>query len=90
MATETLKRVTLELGGKSPHIIFDDCKIDQASVHAAIGCFVNAGQFCAAGTRLFVQEGIYDEFLDKMAGFVSSLKVGDAFDEGTFMGPVIS
>ena len=90
VATETLKRVTLELGGKSPHIIFDDCNLDQASVQAAIGCYFNSGQICIAGSRVFVQEGIYDKFLDKLAAFVKSLMVGDAFDEGSFIGPMVS
>lgn len=75
-----LKRVTLELGGKSAHVICDDADIDQAVRNAMQGCFINAGQCCFAGTRVFVQEGIYDEFVAKAVEVAKHTKVGDAFD----------
>lgn len=68
-ATETLKRVHLELGGKSPHIVLDDANLDSAVANCNIGCFLNSGQFCLAGTRIFVQEGIYDEFIKRAIVF---------------------
>lgn len=64
-AADTLKRVSLELGGKSPNIIFDDADFESAVASASFGCFLNSGQFCMAGTRVFVQEGIYDKFVER-------------------------
>lgn len=89
-ATDTLKRVTLELGGKSPHIVLDDANLEKALVNVATGCFLNSGQFCAAGTRIFVQEGIYDTFCGAIQAVVPNFKVGAPFEEGSFMGPLIS
>ncbi|KAG2085291.1 retinal dehydrogenase 2 [Suillus discolor] len=68
-AKSNLKSVTLELGGKSPNIIFDDADLEQAVKWAIHGIYFNHGQNCSAGSRIFVQEGIYDKFLDK---FISS------------------
>lgn len=66
MAAESnLKKVTLELGGKSPNIVFDDADVDKAVVNCYGGIFDNMGQNCCAGSRIFVQEGIYDNFLEK-------------------------
>ncbi|KAJ3726862.1 aldehyde dehydrogenase [Lentinula raphanica] len=87
-----LKVVTLELGGKSPNIIFDDADLGQAVKWAAIGIFTNSGQVCTAGSRIFVQEGIYDAFMkafSEAAAGVSN-KTGDPFAEGTVHGPVVS
>ena len=64
-ASHTLKRTGLELGGKSAHIILDDADIEVALRAAINGAFLNSGQFCMCGSRLFVQEGIYDEFVDR-------------------------
>ncbi|GAA5911469.1 uncharacterized protein JCM6883_005767 [Sporobolomyces salmoneus] len=89
-AKSNLKTVTLELGGKSPNIVYDDADIDQAVSWAAFGLFFNAGQCCCAGSRVFVQEGIYDEFLEKLTAKVKSIKVGNPFDKDSFQGPATS
>ncbi|ORY97275.1 aldehyde dehydrogenase domain-containing protein [Syncephalastrum racemosum] len=89
-AESNLKKVTLELGGKSPNIIFDDAELDQAVQWAHKGIFFNHGQCCCAGSRIYVQEGIYDKFLARFKEFSSATKVGDPFDESTYQGPQIS
>ncbi|GAA6027424.1 hypothetical protein JCM8097_007854 [Rhodosporidiobolus ruineniae] len=89
-AQSNLKNVTLELGGKSPNIIFNDADIEQAVSWSAFGLFFNAGQCCCAGSRIFVQEGIYDEFLEKLTAKVKSIKVGSPFAADTFQGPATS
>ncbi|CAH7665803.1 aldehyde dehydrogenase [Phakopsora pachyrhizi] len=89
-AQSNLKRVTLELGGKSPNIIFDDADIQQAVKWAAFGLFFNHGQCCCAGSRVYVQETIFDKFFEEFVKHVKTLKVGDPFDSGTFQGPQIS
>lgn len=89
-ASQTLKRVTLELGGKSPNIVFDDCDIDGAVVGSLYGIFYNTGQSCEARSRLFVHENIYDEFLAKFIEKAKLLKVGDPFNKETHMGALIS
>ncbi|KAF9232075.1 aldehyde dehydrogenase domain-containing protein [Melanogaster broomeanus] len=89
-AKSNLKNVTLELGGKSPNIIFDDADLEQAVNWAAFGIFWNHGQTCCAGSRIFVQEGIYDEFLQRFTAKARSLKVGDPFDPESFQGPQVS
>ncbi|KIY53157.1 aldehyde dehydrogenase [Fistulina hepatica ATCC 64428] len=89
-AKSNLKAVTLELGGKSPNIIFDDADLDQAVEWASHGIFWNHGQACCAGSRVYVQEGIYDKFLKKFALKVRSIKVGDPFEEGIDQGPQVS
>ncbi|CAN5755078.1 aldehyde dehydrogenase family protein [soil metagenome] len=85
-----LKRLSLELGGKSPDIVFDDADLDAAVPGSAMGVFANAGQSCAAGTRVFVQQGIYEEFVERVASYGKALKVGDALDPKADIGPVIS
>ena len=87
---ETMKRVTLELGGKSPNIIFADADLDKAVVAAVNGFTRNSGQVCSAGTRVFVQEGIHDEVAGRIVEIASGQKVGDPFDPETKLGPVIS
>ena len=89
-AKSNLKNVTLELGGKSPSIVFDDADIDQAIKWAAFGIYYNHGQCCCAGSRIFVQEGIYDEFLQRFTEHTKTLKVGDPFSPETFQGPQIN
>jgi aldehyde dehydrogenase (NAD+) len=105
-AKSNLKTVTLELGGKSPNIIFDDADLEQAVNWAAFGILYviscdytiythvtfswNHGQTCCAGSRIFVQEGIYDEFLKRFTEKTRSLKVGDPFAPDTFQGPQVS
>jgi len=86
----TFKRVTVELGGKSANIVFDDADMDIAVEGAAMACFANSGQICSAGTRLFVQRGIYDRFVQDVANFGNSLKVGNSLDPHTQIGPLVS
>lgn len=88
-AMSNLKQVTLELGGKSPIIIFDDAELDKAVDLALIGNLYNKGEICAAGSRVFVQEGIYEEFLKKLEEKVKSWVVGDPFDADSQQGPQI-
>jgi len=89
-ARTNLKNVTLELGGKSPNIIFDDADIDQAVKFTSHGIFWNHGQACCAGSRIFVHEKVYDEFLAKFTEKARSLKVGDPFGVDTYQGPQVS
>ncbi|KAK2462656.1 hypothetical protein APHAL10511_005389 [Amanita phalloides] len=91
-AESNLKVVTLELGGKSPVIIFDDVDIDQVAQQAAFGIFYNMGQVCTAGSRIFVQEGIYDKFLAKMTEITraAGAAAGDPFQPSTLHGPQVS
>ncbi len=82
---------TMELGGKSPNIFFDDCNMDKAVEGAIIGLGVyNQGEVCSAGTRAFVQAGIYDAFVDRVCKILANLKVGPAWDDETGMGPIVS
>ena len=88
-AANTLKRVTLELGGKSPNIVFADADIDAAIDGAMLGLFLNQGQCCCAGSRLLVQDSIYDEMVEKLAARTKTRKVGDPFDPETEQGPQV-
>ena len=85
-----IKRLTLELGGKSPNIVFADADLDAAVPGAAMAVFANSGQICSAGSRLFVERSVYDEFTEKVAAFAGMLKVGDPLDPATMMGPLVS
>jgi acyl-CoA reductase-like NAD-dependent aldehyde dehydrogenase len=89
-AAGNLKRVSLELGGKSPHIIFEDADLRTAASFAAGSIFGNAGQSCNAGSRLFVQRAVYDEVLEQVAQHASRLRVGVGMDAKTDMGPLTS
>jgi aldehyde dehydrogenase (NAD+) len=89
-AASNLKKVTLELGGKSPNIIFNDADIEQAISWVNFGIYYNHGQCCCAGTRIFVQEGIYDKFLEAFKKRAEQNKVGDPFAADTFQGPQVS
>jgi len=89
-ARSNLKNVTLELGGKGPNIIFNDADLDQAVNWAVHGVFWNHGQTCCAGTRVFVQSGIYDEFLEKFTKRTKAIKVGDPFGKDVHQGPQVS
>lgn len=89
-ASETLKRVTLELGGKSPSLIFDDADIDAAVYGSLFGIFYNTGQSCEARSRLYVHEQIYDEFMEKFVEKTKQLKLGNPFDKDTHVGSIIS
>ncbi|KAF9262220.1 aldehyde dehydrogenase [Marasmius fiardii PR-910] len=85
-----LKNVTLELGGKSPNIIFDDADLDQAVNWSFWGIFWNHGQACIAGSRIFVQSGIYDKFLEKFTEKTKTIRMGDPFAPDTYQGPQVS
>ncbi|MBO8157014.1 MAG: aldehyde dehydrogenase [Bacillaceae bacterium] len=89
-ASHTLKRVTLELGGKSPNIVFDDADVDAAVDGSLFGIFYNTGQSCEARSRLYVHEDIYDEFMEKFVEKTKKLKLGNPFDKGTHLGAIIS
>jgi aldehyde dehydrogenase (NAD+) len=89
-AKSNLKRVTLELGGKSPNVVFADADLDAAVEGAYFGLFFNQGQCCCAGSRLFVEDKVHDQFVDKMLKKAKSRKVGDPFDPATEQGPQVS
>ncbi|WP_027409080.1 aldehyde dehydrogenase family protein [Anoxybacteroides tepidamans] len=89
-ASKTLKRVTLELGGKSPNIVFEDADIDAAVDGSLFGIFYNTGQSCEARSRLYVHESVYDQFMEKFVEKAKKLKLGNPFDQGTHVGAIIS
>src|SRR5215211_3950361 len=89
-AAGTIKRVTLELGGKSANVIFADADLEKAAASAPVAVFGNAGQDCCARSRILVEKGVFDEFLSLMEPAVTGMRVGDPFDEDTDMGPLIS
>jgi phenylacetaldehyde dehydrogenase len=89
-AAPDLKRVTLELGGKSAALVFADADLERAAAGISAGIFGNAGQVCVASSRLYVEEPIYEEFLDRMVRRAQALKVGPGMDPESQMGPVIS
>ncbi|MFO0946939.1 MAG: aldehyde dehydrogenase family protein [Planctomycetota bacterium] len=88
-ASETLKRLTFELGGKSPNIVFADADLDAAVEGAYFGIYFNQGQCCCAGSRLFIQEDIHDSFVKKLTAKARNRKVGDPFDPETEQGPQV-
>lgn len=85
-----VKRVSLELGGKSPVIVLDDCDVERAVQGAAAAIFFNQGQVCTAGSRLFVQRKLYDQVMEGMAAAAGSMTLGSGFDEQTQIGPLVS
>lgn len=89
-ALNNLKKVTLELGGKSPMVVFDDTDLDTAVDYAMYAIFCHAGQVCSAGSRFIVQDSIYDEFLERFVERTAHIKVGPGIDEDSEMGPVVS
>ncbi len=89
-ASGTLKRLTLELGGKSPNIVFGDADIDAAVRGASNGVFYNKGEVCTAGSRLFLEEPLHDTFLDRLQAHATKLPQGDPFDPKTRLGPQVS
>lgn len=89
-AKSNLKRVSLELGGKSPNVVFADADLDAAVEGAYFGLFFNQGQCCCAGSRLFVEEKIHDAFVEKLVARAKKQRVGDPFDMATTQGPQIS
>ena len=89
-AKSNLKKVTLELGGKSPNIVFNDANIEDAISWVNFGIFFNHGQCCCAGSRIYVQSGIYDKFIEAFKGRTAKNVVGDPFASDTFQGPQVS
>src|SRR5438309_1378211 len=89
-AKSNLKRVSLELGGKSPNVIFADADLDAAVEGAYFALFFNQGQCCCAGSRLFVEEKVHDKVVEKLLKKAKSQKVGDPFDPATTQGPQVS
>jgi betaine-aldehyde dehydrogenase len=89
-AAETLKHVTLELGGKSPLIVFDDANLDDAVSGALLANFYSAGEVCSNGTRVYVQRGVYDAFMEKLVARVGRMRIGDPLDPETHVGALVS
>jgi len=89
-AARVFAHQTMELGGKTPVMVFDDFNVDQAVNYAAFGAFIGAGQTCVCASRHIVQETIFDEFVEKLARKAKSIRIGDPFDPATQLGPVIS
>ncbi|TMB46244.1 MAG: aldehyde dehydrogenase family protein [Chloroflexi bacterium] len=89
-ADSNLKRVSLELGGKSPNIVFSDANLRRATSSAFLGNFYNQGQMCSAGSRLFVQNDVYDKTLDELTKIVEQTRLGPGIDPMTQMGPLVS
>ena len=85
----TVKKMSLELGGNAPFLVFDDADVDSAVEGAIASKYRNAGQTCVCANRIYVQEGIYDQFVEKFAARVNDMKVGNGFDDGVVQGPLI-
>jgi acyl-CoA reductase-like NAD-dependent aldehyde dehydrogenase len=90
VASQSIKRVTLELGGKSANVVFADADLEQAAASAPLAVFGNAGQDCCARSRILVERSALDPFLEALEREVKSLRVGDPLDDATQMGPLIS
>jgi succinate-semialdehyde dehydrogenase / glutarate-semialdehyde dehydrogenase len=90
LAGQHMKRVTMELGGHGPAIIFDDADIANAAERLVMSKFRNAGQVCVAPTRFIVQRGVYEEFLDRFVGLTKQIRVGNGFENGVTMGPLVN
>lgn len=88
LAADGIKRVTLELGGHAPVLVFDDADVEKAATLAAGSKFRNAGQICIAPTRFLVQENVYERFIDAFSARIRTLEVGNGLDDGTSMGPL--
>ncbi|WP_312926314.1 NAD-dependent succinate-semialdehyde dehydrogenase, partial [Pseudescherichia sp.] len=88
-AAETMKKVSMELGGNAPYIVFDDADIDAAVEGAIANKFRNAGQVCVSVNRFYIHEAVYDAFVNKLAERVNALKVGNGMEEGVVVGPLI-
>lgn len=89
-ATSNLKKISLELGGKSPNVVFADADFETAVDYALFGIFANAGQVCSAGSRLVIERSLRDRFLERLVERARKIRVGDGFDPQTEMGPIIS
>ncbi|WP_081241066.1 gamma-aminobutyraldehyde dehydrogenase [Streptomyces viridosporus] len=90
IATATVKRVHLELGGKAPFVVFDDADLDAAVNGAVAGALINTGQDCTAATRAYVQRPLYEAFVERTAALMETVRLGDPFAPGTDLGPLIS
>ncbi|GGX52251.1 gamma-aminobutyraldehyde dehydrogenase [Streptomyces chartreusis] len=90
IATATVKRIHLELGGKAPFVVFDDADLEAAANGAVAGSLINTGQDCTAATRAYVQRPLYDAFVERTAELMQSVRLGDPFAAGTDLGPLIS
>ncbi|MFD7477866.1 gamma-aminobutyraldehyde dehydrogenase [Streptomyces sp. NPDC059837] len=90
IATSTVKRLHLELGGKAPFVVFDDADLEAAVNGAVAGSLINTGQDCTAATRAYVQRPLYEEFVSRTAALMASVRLGDPFTSGTDLGPLIS
>ncbi|KJS19676.1 MAG: hypothetical protein VR78_02915, partial [Hoeflea sp. BRH_c9] len=89
-AAQTIKSVTMELGGKSPILVFDDADLESAIGGAMLGNFYSTGQICSNGTRVFVQRGVYDRFLERLKTRTEAIRIGDPLDPDTHLGPMVS
>ncbi len=90
MAADTLKRVTLELGGKSPNIFFADADFEAAIDGALFGVFINQGEVCSAGSRILVEKSIYPKFVEAMSAKAKTIRLGPPLERETKMGPLVS
>ena len=88
-SAETLKRLTFELGGKSPNVVLGDANLDKAAMGAYVGLFLNQGQCCCAGSRVFVEKRVHDEFIDKLTKLTKNRKLGNPFSMDTEQGPQV-
>jgi betaine-aldehyde dehydrogenase len=89
-AVSNLKKISLELGGKSPNIVFADANFDTAVDYALFGIYANAGQVCSAGSRLLLEKSLHDRFVARLVERAKKIRVGDGFDPNTEMGPIVS
>ncbi|MDE2211837.1 MAG: aldehyde dehydrogenase family protein, partial [Betaproteobacteria bacterium] len=90
LAASNFAHQTLELGGKTPVLVFDDYDVDQAVNYAAFGAFIGAGQTCICGSRQIVQEKVYDQFVEKLAAKAKTIRIGNPIDPSVQLGPVVS
>jgi acyl-CoA reductase-like NAD-dependent aldehyde dehydrogenase len=89
-AAANVKKISLELGGKSPNVIFADANLQSAVIGSLFGMYLNGGQVCQAGSRLLVEQSVHDQFMAMFGNFINGLKVGDPMDPATRMGPIVS
>src|SRR5438552_14555367 len=89
-SADTITKLSLELGGNAPFIVFDDADLDKAVAGAMASKYRNAGQTCVCANRIYVQEGVYDKFAEKLAAEVKKMKVGAGTEEGVSTGPLIN
>ncbi|TIO05451.1 MAG: aldehyde dehydrogenase family protein, partial [Mesorhizobium sp.] len=90
LAGSKMKHATMELGGKSPLIVFDDADLENAIGGAMLGNFYSTGQICSNGTRVFVQKGLHDRFVERLIERTKKIRIGDPLDPETQMGPLVN